>query len=221
MKPNPNQSVKLLTLALSLCAWSASACDACAQTSLAIPVNFTTAQWEALTNKLAAVNASLATKYSAELAAWKEESSQTRKLNLPNPPPPVPVVLSVEQYLQRLATGQPATTRALPPTKSSRSAPAIKTFPYTLPGTSIVFTNAVVGPKATIVINHREGTLFGDWDIYESEAKRLAGDLPVGKISKTFAGEEVEALKTQHAGLLTTLYDLAKSIGESVVGAKD
>ena len=114
---------------------------------------------------------------------------------------------------------KPATARSLLPAPSSRSAPAIKTFPYTLPGTSIVFTNAVIGPKATIVINHREGTLFGDWDIYESEAKRLAGDLPVGKISKTFAGAEVDALKNQHAEVLAVLYMLVKTIGDGVVGA--
>lgn len=96
----------------------------------------------------------------------------------------------------------------------------MKTFTYALPGTSIVFQNAVIGPKATIVINHREGTLFCDWDIYESEAKLLAGDLPVGKTSKTFTGAEVEELKKQHSEILTTLFQLANAIGNEVVGAK-
>ena len=96
----------------------------------------------------------------------------------------------------------------------------MKTFPYPLTGTSIVFPNAVIGPKATIVINHREGALFGDWDIYESEAKFLAGDLPVGKTSKTFTGAEVDALKQQHAEILATLFQLANAIGNEVVGAK-
>jgi hypothetical protein len=96
----------------------------------------------------------------------------------------------------------------------------MKTFSYPLPNTSVVFPQAVIGPKATFVVNHREGTLFCDWDIYESEARMLAGDLPVGKITKTFAGAEVEALKQQHAEILATLYGLAKQIGDAVVGAQ-
>lgn len=96
----------------------------------------------------------------------------------------------------------------------------MKTFAYTLPNTSVVFPQAVIGPKATFVVNHREGTLFCDWDIYESEAQMLAGDLPVGKITKTFVGAEVEALKQQHGATLVTLYGLAKAIGDTVVGAQ-
>ncbi len=97
----------------------------------------------------------------------------------------------------------------------------MKTFSYTIPGTSIVFPKAIVGPKATIVINHREGTLFCDWDIYESEARRLAGDKPVGKVSKTFSGSEADALKQQHEATLILLYSLAKEIGDTVVGAAE
>lgn len=96
----------------------------------------------------------------------------------------------------------------------------MKTFSYTIPNTSLEFSNAVIGPKATIVINHREGVLFGDWDIYASESALLAGDKPIGKVSKTFAGAEVAALKQQHAEILATLYGLAKEIGEGVVGAQ-
>jgi hypothetical protein len=96
----------------------------------------------------------------------------------------------------------------------------MKTFSYNLPNTSIVFPKAIVGPKATIVINHRDGTLFGDWDIYESEARMLAGDLPVGRINKTFAGAEVDALKQEHGAILAQLFGLAKGIGDNLMGAQ-
>jgi hypothetical protein len=96
----------------------------------------------------------------------------------------------------------------------------MKTFSYTIPNTSLEFPTAVIGPKATIVINPEQGTLFGEWSIYASESALTRGDKPIGKISKTFSGAEVEALKQQHAEILATLYGLAKEIGEGVVGAQ-
>ena len=98
--------MKRLILLLSLCAWSA-----CAQQSLTVTLNFTAEQWDTLTNKLAVVNADLATKYTNSLVTWEASVSAARILNQPAPPKPVPTVLTETTYLQFFAAGQLGNTK--------------------------------------------------------------------------------------------------------------
>ena len=96
----------------------------------------------------------------------------------------------------------------------------MKSFSYTLPGTTVTFPAAVIGPKPVIVINPDMGTLFCEWKIHKSAADLEAGDPPVAKISKTFTGPEVEELARTHAQLLGTLFTIGRTIGEDHVGAQ-
>ena len=99
--------MKKLLLLLSLCAWSASA-----QKSLTVTFNFTADEWGTLTNKLAVVNAELATKHAADLVTWEAAASAARVLNQSAPARPVLVVLNEEQYLKRFAANQLGSTKA-------------------------------------------------------------------------------------------------------------
>lgn len=99
--------MKRLILLLSLCAWSA-----CAQQNLTVTFNLTAEQWDTLTNKVAVVNAELATKHAADMVTWEAAASAARVLRQPEPPHPVLVVLTAEQYVQRFATAQLGSTKA-------------------------------------------------------------------------------------------------------------
>lgn len=92
----------------------------------------------------------------------------------------------------------------------------MKTFPYTIPGTAVRFNEAVIGLAATLVINSKDATAFGEWPVYQNAERMLAGEPPVGTITRTFAGEEAQALKRDHAQLLQAIMLGWQEVGEAV-----